>query len=278
MLTFVGLSICVVGLSLQEAVPLAGSDENQKPAVESSSYPRAEYERELDMLLAMLRQSGDLKPAQERRLQLAAKGAIQSSCRNFDKVVSELATKIYGSDPRDEMPNAEKLFQVTQDYATDKKNRLPSLSESLLWRQTAEKVLSQQQLDGLNKLLSEREKHFRTSAVMDFIARYDNRAYLSTTQRENLTRIVDKQHGLALCSLVRSAEMIFWAEPDAGAAPPIAHSELGFLSKRQMQNWVRFAEPILNRAANPGHIHYVNTNAIAKRIVPPPFWEEFHIE
>ena len=153
----------------------------------------------MEIRVADINRSVQLDDAQLRKLQIAAKGAVQSYIEKEGKVLAERARKL-GFDfdiaaELDEPVDQARRSIPTGFYGANSKKIVETIENEKIWLSSVEKILTKEQYETHNNLLQERITQHENLALDLFIARADSTLLLSKEQRKQMRDAIEVRYG-----------------------------------------------------------------------------------
>ena len=150
----------------------------------------------LQSRLGDIERAVELSEVQERKLKIAAKGAVQSFMEKENERLIAQARKIgFEVDLTAEIDQG---VQMTVSYSRSKNVVAKDVEKEKNWQNSIENVLTEEQNQTLTAWLEERNA-FRMNTALDlFIARVDTLLLLSPEQRVELREVVGARYGKQL--------------------------------------------------------------------------------
>ena len=150
----------------------------------------------LQSRLADIDRAVELSEAQERKLKIAAKGAVQNFMEKENERLIAQARKI--GFELDLTAEIDQGVQMTVSYSRSRNVVAQDVEKEKIWQNSIENVLTEEQNQTLTAWLEERNA-FRMNTALDlFIARVDTLLLLSPEQRVELREVVGARYGKQL--------------------------------------------------------------------------------
>lgn len=155
-------------------------------------------------------QACQLTDAQQKKLKVASKGAIESYMASTTEKIKETARQsgfdfepgtppeINGNDDQNNGALAQNIFAV--NVAIGGNNGTPPIEDERIWKMSVKKVLTDDQNQKLSSWQEQRKRNIQQTAVASFVARVDMKLLLSPEQRDRLTSWIDEHHGAKLAT------------------------------------------------------------------------------
>ena len=145
--------------------------------------------------VAEINRVANLDDAQLRKLQIAAKGAVQSYMEKQDEEIVARAKQLgFEFDPAAE-PEENEGNQVRATVSYGTRTNLRSVENEKIWQTSLENVLSAEQNETYKNLLQERVTSRENLALDLFISRADMILLLSPEQRQQLRDVIGPRYG-----------------------------------------------------------------------------------
>ncbi len=177
--------------------------------------------------LADIENACELTDAQQKKLSVAAKGAIEAQAK---KIVSQLKKAAPGAQFKFDPDNPPELVEdESEDEKPMQGGRLRvvsaqsdgSVDTTKTWVSAIEKTLTDEQIESLNRWIEKRNQRIRQSVVAQYVVMADARLFLTEQQFTRFTETIDKTIGNNLVAQVSSNNrQPRWIRNRIGGVPP----------------------------------------------------------